>query len=80
MYNPKTDFICYAREKYGDALSTCYKCEGVYNCHEDREILGKCSTGVGCTPADSISESRIEYIRLHKDDIQTNQKKEVLIW
>tara|TARA_R100001163_G_C5063048_1_gene200240 strand:- start:310 stop:528 length:219 start_codon:yes stop_codon:yes gene_type:complete len=61
-YNPMTDFVCYARDKYGDELTTCYKhnefvCEwnkeGIdkhpVDCHEDRLLTGKSETG--CTPS-----------------------------
>tara|TARA_R100001443_G_scaffold13399_1_gene23388 strand:+ start:132 stop:371 length:240 start_codon:yes stop_codon:yes gene_type:complete len=75
MYNPITDFICYAREKYGDVNSTCYKNDGICCCHEDREIIGKSHLGDGCTPADSITYERMLYIKEHKNEIEINQQK-----
>ena len=80
MYNPNTDFICYTREKYGDANTTCYKQEGICCCHEDRELIGKSRMGEGCTPADSISDTRITYIKINKDEIQNNQNKLLEYW
>tara|TARA_R100001594_G_scaffold137837_1_gene181108 strand:+ start:673 stop:921 length:249 start_codon:yes stop_codon:yes gene_type:complete len=74
-YNPTTDFICYAREKYGDATVACYKEEGICSCHEDRELIGKSRMEWGCTPAETILDMRSEYIKNHKDKIQKNQDK-----
>ena len=58
-YNPKTDFVCYARAKYGDEGTTCFKdlhtpemVNGnisCCSCHEDRLLTGKSKTG--CTPS-----------------------------
>tara|TARA_R100000458_G_scaffold19537_1_gene17207 strand:+ start:3340 stop:3552 length:213 start_codon:yes stop_codon:yes gene_type:complete len=63
-YNPKTDFVCYARDKHGDGLVTCYKpghLDGIYNCDEDREILGKCRKRYGCKPSSQTKNLRETY-------------------
>ena len=59
MYNPKTDFVCYARDKYGDALCSCYKDDEDYKCNEDREMLGKCKVGHVCKPSDQTIKFKL---------------------
>ena len=64
-YDPNKDFVCYGRDKYGDALMTCYQSDSIYICNEDREVLGKCQSGHGCTPSENTNRARAKHILVH---------------